>query len=457
MSHPNRQTLAAVITTGDELALGQALNTNSMWIADRLWAAGVEVIEHITLGDDRVGLAATILRLAEHVGTVVVTGGLGPTPDDVTRDALADALREDLVTDLRALEQLEARFRARRRELPEIQRRQATRPRSAQCLDNEHGTAPALYARLPGLAPDSGADIFCVPGPPGEMKPIVERDVIPRIRLPAGWNVRARFLHAVGIGEGDAAARLGDLLARGTNPLVGITVSGSVLTIRCRYAGTDEPAAAQAALDTIESRIRATLAPHVFGSGESTLESAVVHALAARRECLVVAESCTGGMLGSLITRVPGSSSVFVGGWITYSNELKIAHLGVPAELVATHGAVSSQVARAMAQGGLRSLHAAGLPTGARVGHCLAITGVAGPNGGTDAKPVGTVFIAHACGAAGESAETNVRKFRFSGAREDIRLRSAQTALAMLLTHQPGNPAASPRLLWEVTDRPNRA
>ncbi len=195
MAGARHHTHAAVIATGDELALGQALNTNSMWIADRLWAAGVEVVEHVTIGDDREALAGAIRRLAMRAPLVVVTGGLGPTLDDVTREALADVLREDLVVDQRALDRLEARYRARGRELPEIQRGQAMRPRSAVCLDNDQGTAPGLYVALPGAGPGDESDVFCLPGPPAEMKPIVERELIPRLRHEPGWRVRTRFLH----------------------------------------------------------------------------------------------------------------------------------------------------------------------------------------------------------------------------------------------------------------------
>ncbi len=231
---------------------------------------------------------------------------------------------------------------------------------------------------------------------------------------------------------------------------MGITASGTVLTLRSRYAGTTDEAAAERMLDEVESRTRTALAPHVFGAGDDTLESVVVRGLKARGEMLAVAESCTGGMLGELITRVPGSSSAFLGGWITYANAMKQSELGVPGIVLERQGAVSKEAAHAMAVGGLERMAIGGGEKAIGMRHCLAITGIAGPGGGSEAKPVGLVFIAHAMGGGGADIAVDVRQFHFTGDRDDVRLRSARTALTMLYFQMAGLPTGSPRLLWEV-------
>lgn len=451
---PPYHTHAAIVATGDELAIGQSLNTNSRWLADRLMGLGIETVEHVIVGDDAARLAATLRRLTAELPLVIVTGGLGPTLDDVTRDALADVMGDTLVTDEASLAAIERRFAARGRTLTDNQRLQALRPSRATSLPNDVGTAPGLYGAVGGSGGEEGADVFCLPGPPRELRPMFERDVLPRLRPDPARIVRTRLLHLIGIGEGDAAARLGDLMARTRSPLVGITAAGAILTIRIRAAAPSETEA-EAHLDAAERQVRDALGAFIFGRGDQTLEGVVLDLMRSRARTLATVESCTGGGLGALITRVPGASDVLLGGWVTYSNELKRRQVGVPADLLAAHGAVSDPVARAMAAGGLERSGAT---------DCLSITGIAGPGGGTEFKPVGTVYIGRAWRdptSPGAPVATEARRFLISGDRDDIRDRSARLALAMLyfaLTPSPQAPSSTPAsappraptLLWEV-------
>ena len=441
---------AAIISIGDELILGQTLDTNSQWLSTQLGEWNIRVVEHVTVPDDLEAHAAAIERLARAVPLVICTGGLGPTADDLTREALARVMGEQLITDADSLARIEALFAKRARPMTDLQRTQALRPRSAVSLRNDHGTAPGLFGRVQiGRDP---CEVFCLPGPPNEMRPMLLEVVRPMLRPPVGRVVGVRVLHTLGMGEGDLAARLGPLMDRARNPLVGTTASGGIVSIRIRCEGLDAAATA-AALDETEQLCRHAASPFVFGAGDETLMSATIDLLRGRGEKLVTVESCTGGMVGSLLTSVPGSSDVYLGGWVTYANEMKAAEVGVPEAMIAEHGAVSEQVACAMAEGALRSQPAAH--------HAIAITGIAGPGGGSALKPVGTVFIAVASchGLASSTSRaptsdermksTEIRRFIFSGGREAVRDRAAKMALAMVRFRAAG--VEPGRLLWEVS------
>ncbi len=427
---------AAILSIGDELTLGQTLNTNSKWLAERLLEAGVVTIEHVTIPDDVDVQAATLSRLAGAADLVIVSGGLGPTADDLTRAALARACNEALVEDHIALAQVEAWFGSRGREMPDINRVQALRPARATSIQNLHGTAPGLFATLPG-----GADAFCLPGPPGEMFPMFEAAVVPRLRPVKGLVVKTATVHCFGIGESEIAMRLGTLMDRGANPLVGTTASGGVVSCRVRFEGEATEAEAIAAVKRVTERVRESVSPFAFSESDPSVAKAVVQRLAANGQSLGVVESCTGGRLGAMITDVAGSSKVFVGGLLTYSNEMKTRLAGVDPALLAEGGpgAVSPAVARAMAVGGLERLGC---------DHCLAITGIAGPGGAVPAvgdrapKPVGLVYIAHA--ERGE--ECRVRAFKMFGDRHSIREWSAKAALMMIWL----SPAAPATMLREI-------
>lgn len=424
----------AIVSSGDEIVLGQTLDTNSQWLSAQLVERGIIPVEHVSVPDERAALVGTLRRLAQTVDVIVVSGGLGPTSDDLTREALAEAADDVLVEDAESLEQIEAWFRARGRPLARLNRVQALRPSRARAIQNLNGTAPGIVQSLstPG---GHTCDVFCLPGPPGEMMPMFKRDVVPALRIDPNRSVRTRVLHTFGLGESDLAARLGPLMDRGRMPLVGTTASKGVVSCRLRYEGSLPGPEAEKLLQETEDAVRAAAGPYVFGAGAETLPSTVVAALRSRGETLAVVESCTGGLLAAAITDVPGCSDVFPGGLITYSNASKkaLAHVNEMAFLESGPGAVSRETALALAHGGLEALGSA---------HALSITGIAGPGGAVPArvdsdgvnhpeKPVGTVWIARAA----RDGSSDVRRFRFPGDRGAVREWSVRSALAMLWQH----------------------
>lgn len=442
-------TRAAIISIGDEIVLGQSLDTNSKWLSDRLMQLGVTSVEHTTVADDLDAIVAAFRRLSHRADLVISTGGLGPTLDDLTRQALARLLGEELIMDHTALDAIRTRLEKGGRKMSDAQKIQACRPTSARAIPNAFGTAPGLRATFtnptaPGNSPtppDPGADIYCLPGPPGELKPMFETHVLPLLRIDPSRLVLTRFVHLAGLAESDAGVKLGDLMDRSRNPLVGITASGSILTCRVRYEGDLPRDRAEAAMDATCGAIRARLGEYVFGEGNETLGAVLLRELTSRTRTVATVESCTAGLLGAALTDTPNSSVIFLGGFLTYSNELKEKLVGVSAPDLRLHGAVSDPVARAMALGGLQR-------TGAT--DCLAITGVAGPDGGTPDKPVGTVYIAHAWRAGSAEPRLDVRRFLFPGTRDDVRRRSVMAALQMLRLSFVRDDPRERKLLWEV-------
>ncbi|CAN5811196.1 competence/damage-inducible protein A [soil metagenome] len=440
---------AAILSTGDEVVLGQIQDTNARWIAQRLVELGVAPVEHGAVADDLEALTAALLRLARTADLIIMSGGLGPTEGDLTRAALARVLREPLVVDERAKAALTAMLQQRGREASARQLRQAERPASALCLANSVGTAPGLQVTIPAAI--SGAahatTVICLPGPPGELRPMWDASVAPWLRTRSGGVLLTRLIHVVALPEAEVAERLKDLTTRAPSPgtpLVGMTASGGVITVRIRLSSPRQTPAAAAPVDALEMLIRARLGDHALNrtlaeAALPALAESVLADLAARSETLAVCESCTGGLLGSILTSVPGASDAFGGGLITYSNESKSALAGVDPAEIAGHGAVSATVARAMAHGAR-----------ARLGttFALAITGIAGPGGGSTAKPVGTVVL-----ALDSSAACALAFLRIPGERADVRSRAAAGALALLHFALREN-SASPRppLLWERSD-----
>jgi len=421
---------AATLSVGDELVLGQIADTNATWLAERFAACGLFRAEHRTVADDRVAIARAIRELAARHGTLVVTGGLGPTADDLTRVALnaaIDPAEPPLVEDAAARRDLARWFGERGRPMPAMNLVQASRPASARCLANPHGTAPGLAARVGECL------VWCLPGPPGEMRPMFEAEIAP-VLAAGGRAVVTRSLRAYGLGESAAAERIAALMERGREPSVGTTASGSIVTARIRAEG--EPAAATERAESTLRLVEDAWRPYAFGR-DGSLAEAVAAELLARGATVSVAESCTGGLVGGALTAVPGSSAFFPGGILAYANEVKIAELAVPAELLARHGAVSGEVARAMAAG-VRSRFA--------TSYGLAVTGVAGPGGGTANKPVGLVHL----GLADPSGAVASRAFRFPGERSTVRERSVLSILQWLrfaLLGRSGEP-----LLWEAAE-----
>ena len=417
---------AAVLSIGDELVLGTALDTNSRAVSEALRGCGLDVVEHRTVADDRDAIVDAVRSLSARAGVLVCTGGLGPTDDDLTRDALNDLVDPGapLVEDPAARADVEAWFLGRGRAMPAINLRQALRPRSARILRNPGGTAPGLAAMV------GTCRAFFLPGPPREMLPILESDVLTALRTADAPAIAKRSLGSFGMGESALAEILGERMRRGREPSVGTTASGSVVSVQVVARGPD---AARRADDEVAA-CGALIAPYGFGAAETTLAAALLSELRARGRTMAVAESCTGGLVGSMVTAVPGSSDSFLGGWITYSDGQKTRQLGVPEDLLRRHGAVSGEVVGAMAQGAC-----------ARSGASLAVavSGIAGPGGGSEAKPVGTTWIG-VHDAAGSA--TAARRFEFPGPRDVVRDRAAKTALQLARWALRGEDAP---MIWE--------
>ncbi|MGC9454974.1 MAG: competence/damage-inducible protein A [Phycisphaerae bacterium] len=416
---------AAVVSVGDELTSGLTVDTNSAYLAAALGEIGYETTLHITVPDDRAAIADAIRQAASTAELVLVTGGLGPTGDDLTRDAMADVLGCELQIDEASVSRIEQFFLARGREMSENNRRQAMIPRGAEALANEHGTAPGIAARL------GGARIFILPGVPYEMREMFTRQVLPRLGGGAAV-VLHRTLHTFGAGESDVGAAIADLMQPGRRVHVGTTASSGLVSVRLRTRG-ESRAEAERLLEEVATDIRGRLGELIVGQEDEKPAVVVGRLLRERGQTLATAESCTGGMVGELITSVPGSTDYYVGGVVAYSNALKRDLLGVPAETLEAHGAVSSEVAEAMATGARQRLG---------TDWAVSLTGIAGPGGGTETKPVGLVFVALA-GAEG------VKSFRYvmPGTRDAVRLRSALAALdavrLALLPRPAGNPQDS--------------
>lgn len=401
---------AIILSVGHELTSGATVDTNSAYLAGELCRRGLCVIEHVTVGDDRRAIRDAMVRSAAAAEVVLVTGGLGPTLDDVTREALADALGCTLELDAECLRQIEAFFARRKYPMVESNRVQAMVPAAARAIPNDIGTAPGLAAKL------GRADVYIMPGVPSEMRKMFADRVAPL--LPAGEGViLQKVLHTFGEGESTVGEKIADLMRRGENPSVGTTVSSGIVSVRI-LAHEPTQATAERSVNEMAVKVRQRLGGIVFGEDGDTMASVIGELLRRGRQTLSTAESCTGGLVGELITGVPGSSDYYLGGVVAYSNDVKQSILGVPAELLQQHGAVSEEVAGAMAMLCREKF---------RSDYAISVTGIAGPGGGTAEKPVGFVYTA----LAGPDGAT-VRRHIFPGSRDIVRLRSAAAAMNFL-------------------------
>lgn len=402
---------ADILSIGDELISGQTINRNAAWLSEQLQQLGIGVRQHITVGDQINDIQHALHRMHDGAEVILITGGLGPTDDDLTRQALAAATGEELVVDETALEEIKSFFRRLNRLMPDVNRVQALRPSSAQCIRNSNGTAPGIAMKW------GGCRVFAMPGVPREMKMMYDRSVAPELRIAGGSKVlRIGKLNTFGAGESWIGEKIRDLMTRGANPAVGTTVHDGIVSIRIYARGT--PEVAEAAIAQISAEVTSRLGDLIFSAGEEAMESVLVGLLRKHKHTASTAESCTGGLLAELLTSIPGASDCFRAGWVTYSNEVKARELGVEMQMIHTHGAVSEPVAAAMAK-------AAREKSGSDWG--ISITGIAGPGGGTSEKPVGLVFI-----GLGSAQGIEVRRFQFPGDRGQIRLRTAQMAMTML-------------------------
>jgi nicotinamide-nucleotide amidase len=403
----------SLISVGNELLCGRTVDTNAAWLGGRLFAMGIEV-ESVRMVADEIADIAEALRQVEHKAEfVLVTGGLGPTDDDLTRQALASYLGVELVYRPELGEKIEAYFTGRGLTMPQRNRIQAYIPDGAEPIDNPRGTAPGV------LVETDNRLIALMPGVPSEMKGMFEDSVIPRIlRRQGGPVVRSANLRCFGVGESMLAERLGDRMLRGRNPLINCTVSDGTITLQV-VASADSTQAADEILDFHCRELKGLLGNLIFGTGEETLQETIGRLLYTQKKTVAIAESCTGGLIAKMLTDVPGASDFFTAGWVTYSNTAKIELLGVPVSLIQEFGAVSEPVAKAMAEQAARK-------SGADC--AIGITGIAGPGGGSEQKPVGLVYISVLTGG-----QCQVFRYHFANAgRSAVRLRAAQTALNLL-------------------------
>ncbi len=406
-----------IVTIGDELLLGDTVDMNSVWLSRELGQDGVSVTRRTTVGDSAADIADVVRGALERCGAVITTGGLGPTSDDRSRPAVAGVFGQELIHDDAIWESMRSRWRERGHpgEPPESNRVQAQVPRGATVLLNRRGTAPGLL-----LQDDRGRWCAMLPGVPGEMRGIALEELLPRIRVMNGGArrvVRSLTLRTTGVAE----SRLTEIIEEHADGFGDASLAylpgpdGVDLRITVRDRTPDE---ADRILRQHADELRARLGEAWYGDDSTDLAAVVLERCRARKRRLAVAESCTGGLLGARITAIPGSSDVFRGGVIAYANDVKTRQLGVEPELLERVGAVSEEVARAMALGVRRTLDA-------DIG--IGITGVAGPEGGSEEKPVGLVWIAVALGT-----ETVASGVRFFGERNEIRMRSAQAALNLV-------------------------
>lgn len=410
-----------LINTGSELMLGRVLNTHQQWICRQLADRGYVVGRQVAIPDEGAAIQKAVAEAMERADLILVTGGLGPTSDDITRDLVAQLLGTTLEEDPSIVAHIEKFFLSRGRPMPASTRIQAMVPRGAQVLHNAHGTAPGLafpIARYSGEAGSPARWLILLPGPPRELRPMLLAHVIPLVReqYPLQQPFICRTLRTAGLGESLAEERIAGPLKRFIDAGLELgycarTGEVDIRLVSSAPGGAELVAAAEAVCAPL-------LEPYVFGADEDTLEGVVVKLLAGRGETVGVAESCTGGFLGNRITNVPGSSAVFRGGVIAYHNDIKQCVLDVPSSLLAEHGAVSEPVARAMAEGARRVLG---------VDWAVSLTGVAGPGGGTETKPVGTVFVGIAS-ATGSEAAHHFNPFD----RETFKWVSSQQALNRL-------------------------
>jgi nicotinamide-nucleotide amidase len=403
---------AEIIAVGSEMLTPERLDTNSLYLTAELNNLGVEVVGKCVIGDDLHRLAEAVASALARSAIVVLSGGLGPTEDDLTREAVAQAMGRQLVFHPDIAEALERRFAAIKRQMSAINKRQAFVIEGAEILPNDRGTAPGQWVAA------NGTVAVLLPGPPHELKAMFEQQCLPRLlRIAPKQAIRTAFLRITGMPESDLDALISPVYKRYPSVATTILAANGDLQVHLR-ARCDTAAEAEALVAEIVPQIASLLGDRLYSRDGEPLEVLVGRLLREQNATLAVAESCTGGMLGARLTTVPGSSQYFGGGFITYSNALKTAMLGVPAETIEHFGAVSQETAEAMAAGARER-------TGST--YAVSITGVAGPDGGSEEKPVGLVYL----GIAGPEG-TAVTQRRFLGDRERIRVFTTQAALDLL-------------------------
>ena len=404
-----------VLTIGTELLLGYTVDTNAAELGRALAAAGAEITRRTTVADRPEAIRAGVVEALERTGFVIATGGLGPTRDDMTKTVVAALLDKRLVLDERVLASIEARFQRMGRPMPAVNRTQAEIPEGATILPNPRGTAPGLW-----VEDARGRIVVLLPGVPREMRGLLVEEVLPRIVARQGGSRRvvlSRTVRTTGVSESALAERVGPIEPEIVPLTLAYLPSVEGVDLRVTAWGL-EPKDADARLAAVIQRLNAAVGEHGYGEDEADLAAVLLDALRQGRHRLAVAESCTGGMIGERITNIPGASDTFIGGVVAYADVIKTAALKVPLETLEAYGAVSEATVRAMAEGAQRLFSA----------DCsIAVTGIAGPGGGTPEKPVGTVWL-----AARRHTTTRVLTRVLPGERDDVRRRAAQAGLDLL-------------------------
>jgi len=400
-----------LLNTGTELLAGDVHDTHLAFIAREIFAVGLRIDERRTVGDGAV-IGETLKELFPRAEIVFVTGGLGPTSDDITRDVVADLLGLKLEENAELLASLKKRLRVRGIKWVESIARQAQVPEGAKILPNENGSASGLYLRASINPQIPSPHVFLLPGPPRELQPMFREHAMSILRsiVKGPPAVELRFYKIAVMGESVIEEKIGKKI---------LAIPGVELGYCARPGEVDVRLIGErSVLDQADKVVRAELGKVIFAAGDETLEQVLVEVLTKKKQTLAVAESCTGGLLANRITNVPGSSAVLLSGYVCYANEAKIDILGIDPKLIEKYGAVSKEVARAMAEGARKR---------AGSSYALATTGIAGPDGGSKEKPVGTVYAALA-----DEKETKVRKLFFPSDRETFKQLVAQVAFEML-------------------------
>ncbi len=410
-----------LVTVGTELLLGHTVDTNAAELGRAMAAVGAEITRHTTVADRPEAIRAVVAEALDRTGFVLTTGGLGPTRDDMTKTAVAELLGKRLVLDPALVASLEARFRRLGRPMPAINRAQAEIPEGATVLPNPRGTAPGLWVEDVRAG---GRVVVLLPGVPREMQGLLVEQVLPRLAQRQQVEmagpprvVLSCLLRTTGVPESALAERIGPIESEIAPLTLGYLPSVDGVDLRLT-AWSLEQAEAEARLAAAARKLKGLVGEHWYGEDGADLAAVVLDALRQGRHRLGVAESCTGGMVAERITNIPGASATFIGGVVAYADVIKTAALKVPLEILEAHGAVSEETVRAMAEGAQRLFSA----------DCtIAVTGIAGPSGGTPEKPVGTVWL-----AARVHTTTRVVQRVFPGDRDEIRRRTAQAALDLL-------------------------
>ena len=402
--------IVELITTGSELLLGEIVNTNSAYLSSALNQAGFDVVYHSTVGDNRARMRSVMEIALERADIIITSGGLGPTLGDFTKEVMADLLGLPLILHEPSLEKIKCFFAHRHAHMPVNNQKQAMVPEGSYILNNSCGTAPGIVIQ------HNNKVIVHLPGPPHELKTMVKNELLPylSVHYPQKSIIVSKELHTYGLGESAVDETLRDILLTQSNPTIALLARPGEILVRITAKADNTRAAEELIADT-EKQIRTRLGNIIFSTNDKTMEEVVAEALFTKKKTIALAESCTGGLVTSRLTDVRGASAYLIGSVVCYSNEIKEKQLGVPHQTLLDYGAVSEPTARAMAEG-IRRLNGTDIGVG--------VTGIAGPDGGTPEKPVGTVYIAVA-----DKNETTCRLCHFTGNRTTIKRLVSQAVL----------------------------